>query len=97
MWENRHEEIFFELWSREFRLNPNTFEFVVNLVAGNMTRQDTHFRNAIKINKRVAVAIWRLSTGNSYRTVGIWIREINSREDRKYILFGAIPYRSAIH
>ena len=70
MWENRHEEIFFELWSREFRLNPNTFEFVVNLVAGNMTRQDTHFRNVIKINKRVAVAIWRLSTGNSYRTVG---------------------------
>ena len=34
-----------------------------------MQKQNTTFRNSIKIEKRVAVALWRLSTGNSYRTV----------------------------
>ena len=34
-----------------------------------MTKQKTHLRDTIATEKRVAVAIWRLSTGNSYRTV----------------------------
>ena len=32
-------------------------------------RQNTMLREAIPLEKRVAVAIWRLSTGNSYRVV----------------------------
>ena len=69
MWDNRNDEIFLELWSKEFRVRPQTFEFIVNLVVGSMGKRNTNFRNAIQIQKRVAVAIWRLSTGNSYRTV----------------------------
>ena len=34
-----------------------------------MQKQNTTFRNSIKIEKRVSVALWRLSTGNSYRTI----------------------------
>ena len=35
----------------------------------NLQRLDTCFRKAIKVEKRLAIVIWRLSTGNSYRSV----------------------------
>ena len=69
IWENRHQDIFSELWSKEFRMRPETFDFVVNLVQQNISKNDTNFRVAITPAKRVAIAVWRLSTGNSYRTV----------------------------
>ena len=62
---NRCEEVFNKLWSKEFRLHPQTFELIVNLVEGSTDKRDSNFRNAIKVEERVAVAIWRLSTGNS--------------------------------
>ena len=34
-------------------------------------RQNTILREAITVEKRVAVALWRLATGISYRTVGL--------------------------
>ena len=46
-----------------------TFQIVVDLVINEMEKRDTNYRKAIPIQKRVAIAIWRLSTGNSYRTV----------------------------
>ena len=68
MWENRNYHIFSEFWYKEFRMQPDTFEYIVNLVRPNIEKQNTVFRRAISIEKRIAVAIWRLSTGNSYRT-----------------------------
>ena len=35
-----------------------------------LQKQNTQLRNAIPIEKRVVVAIWRLATGDSYRAVG---------------------------
>ena len=67
MWGLRNDRMFQDLWIKEFRMSAETFEFVVNLVRLNLEKQS--FRNAITVEKRVAVAIWRLSTGNSYRTV----------------------------
>ena len=49
-------------------MKPDTFEYIVGLVSPNMSKKDTTFRKAVTVEKRVAVAIWRLSTGNSYRT-----------------------------
>ena len=69
LWEHKNETVFKELWKCEFRLKVETFQFVVNLVKNDMKRRDTFWRNAIAVKKRVAVAIWRLSTGNSFRTV----------------------------
>ena len=34
-----------------------------------LEKQDTRFREAVPIEKRVAIALWRLPTGNSYRSV----------------------------
>ena len=43
----RNDEIFLELWSKEFGVLPQTFEFIVNLVVGSMGKRNTNFRNAI--------------------------------------------------
>ena len=45
---------------------PSTFDFIVSLVEADMRKEDTYFRS---IQKRVACALWWLSTGNSYRIV----------------------------
>ena len=34
-----------------------------------MEKQNTFFRKAIPMEKRVAVALWRLAIGNTYRSI----------------------------
>ena len=34
MWSNRYEEVFNELWSKEFRLHPQTFEMYSKFSCG---------------------------------------------------------------
>ena len=65
----KDEPIFQELWKNEFRMLPSTSDFIVNLVEADMRKEDTYFRKTISIQKRVACALWRLSTRNSYRVV----------------------------
>ena len=63
LWEHKNETIFEELWKCEFRLKIETFQFAVNPV------KNTFWWNTIAVEKQVAVAIWCLSTGNSFQTV----------------------------
>ena len=69
LWEARYNPIVENLFQKQFRMLPRTFEQVVNLVTEPLIRQDTMFREAVTIHKRVAVAVWRLATGNSYRAI----------------------------
>ena len=69
MWYKRRNLLFQDLWVKEFRMSPNTFEFVVDLVQENIEKHSATFRDVIKVEKRVVVGIWRLATGNSYKTV----------------------------
>lgn len=50
-------------------MSRDTFEHVCGLVGPELVQQDTILRQAISVEKRVAVALWRLATGNSYRTI----------------------------
>ena len=52
-------------------MSRNTFEHICGLVGPELVRQNTILRQAISVEKQVAVALWRLATGNSYRTVGL--------------------------
>ena len=65
---NRYQD---HLWREHFRVSRNTFEHICGLVGPELVRQNTILRQAISVEKRVAVALWRLATGNSYRTVGL--------------------------
>ena len=69
MWRNCHNDIYCELWQKEFRMSPSTFEYIIGLVEQNMGKADTVFRKAVRIEKRVGLGLWRLSTGNSFRTI----------------------------
>ena len=59
------------IWREHFRISRQTFRFVCDLVRPHLARQDTNMRRAIPVEKRVAVALWRLATGNSYRSTGL--------------------------
>ena len=69
MWRNCHNDIYCELWQKEFRMSPSNFEYIIDLVEQNMAKADTVFRKAVPIEKRLGVGLWRLSTGNSFRTI----------------------------
>ena len=58
-------------WKSDFRMRKETFEQVVELVRPYIEREDTVFRTAIPVPKRVAIALWRLATGDSYRATGL--------------------------
>ena len=68
MYEN---PVMFSLWKNDFRVSKETFDYICQLVGPYLSRQNTRFRKAIPVNKRIGIAMWRLGTGNSYRTTGI--------------------------
>ena len=53
-----------QMWKEHFRVSKRTFDFICDLVRPELSRQNTRLRLAIPLEKRVAVAIWRLATGN---------------------------------
>ena len=57
------------LWREHFRVSRDAFEHICGLVGPELVRQNTILRQAISVEERFAVALWRLATGNSYRTV----------------------------
>ena len=50
-------------------MSIETFQHLLDLIDINLQRLDTRFLKAIKVEKRLAIVVWRLSTGNSYRPV----------------------------
>ena len=58
-----------DYWRQEFRFSKGTFMEIIRVVRPYLEKQNTNFRRAIPIEGRVAIAVWRLSTGNSYRSV----------------------------
>ena len=40
-------------------------------MAPDIQREDTNFREAVPVAKRVAASLWKLGTGESYRSVGV--------------------------
>ena len=55
------------LWKRHFRVSrAGTFHYICGI-----QRQNKRFLQAIPLQKRVAIALWRLGSGNSYRSTAI--------------------------
>lgn len=53
-----------------FRVCPDTFEYIVGEVAGAVQAADTRWRKALPAQKVVAIALYRLATGHDYRSIG---------------------------
>jgi len=67
--------VFSALWKNDFCVTKETVDYICQLVGPDLSRQNTRFRRAVALNKCVAIALWRLGTGNSYRTTGITFRQ----------------------
>ena len=66
---NRNDLAIRQQFRADSRMTPDTFSDIVTLVRNRLEKQDTQFCEAVPIEKRVAIALWRLATGNSYRSV----------------------------
>ena len=52
-----------------FRVSRRTFKYICQRLAPVLQRRDTNYCNAIPVDKRVAMAIWRMATNECYRTI----------------------------
>ena len=55
-----------EWWKENFRISRNTLRFIVRLVSPDLAKADTNMRKALSVEKRIAVVLWRLATGDTY-------------------------------
>ena len=60
-------------WKENFRVTRATFKYICQFVGPALRRQDMHMRDAISIEKRVGASLWRLATGECYRSCGLMI------------------------
>ena len=58
-------------WKDNFRVSRATFEYICRLVGTALSRQDTAMRAAVPVEKRVSASLWRLASGDCYRTCGL--------------------------
>ena len=56
-------------WRSHFRMSGSTFNFLIHLLRQRIEKRDTNFKKAVPIKRRIAIALWRLANGNSYRCV----------------------------
>uniref|UniRef100_A0A8C3H6F6 DDE Tnp4 domain-containing protein n=1 Tax=Chrysemys picta bellii TaxID=8478 RepID=A0A8C3H6F6_CHRPI len=56
-------------WLRNFRMRKGTFLELCELLSPALKRNDTWMRAALTVQKRVAIALWKLATPDSYRSV----------------------------
>uniref|UniRef100_A0A1A8DSD4 Uncharacterized protein n=2 Tax=Nothobranchius kadleci TaxID=1051664 RepID=A0A1A8DSD4_NOTKA len=56
-------------WLDKFRMSRETFLYLCDKLRPRLARQDTSFRQALPVEKRVAVALWRLASNIEYRTI----------------------------
>ena len=56
-------------WKEHFRVHKHTFLRLVSLVAPEISKRDTVLRDAISTPKKVAIALWRLVVGGSFRDI----------------------------
>ncbi|XP_078363994.1 uncharacterized protein LOC144648250 [Oculina patagonica] len=59
------------LWKMHFRVTRPTFEALCDLVGGDLQKQHTRMRSPVSVEERVGLALWRLATGDSFKSCGL--------------------------
>ncbi|CAM4688667.1 unnamed protein product [Lepidochelys kempii] len=57
-------------WLQNFRMHKGTFMELCDLLSSALKRMNTKMRAALTVEKQVAIALWKLATPDSYRSVG---------------------------
>ena len=58
-------------WKCQLRISKRTFQAIVDKIGPEISKENTRMRDAVPVPKRVAIALWRLTTGNSYHSCGL--------------------------
>ena len=58
------------LWIANFRMKKSTFYFICEQLSPALKRRHTRFRMSIPVEKRVAICLWHLATGEDLRSLG---------------------------
>ena len=56
-------------WKENLRMSRDTYRMLCDEFRPHIERQTTVFREAISVEARVAITIWRLATNEEYRTI----------------------------
>ena len=56
-------------WIENFKMSHRTFLHLCDQLHQKLFRSETHYRMAIPVKKRVAIALWFLATPEEYRTI----------------------------
>uniref|UniRef100_A0A8C2Y5U8 DDE Tnp4 domain-containing protein n=1 Tax=Coturnix japonica TaxID=93934 RepID=A0A8C2Y5U8_COTJA len=56
-------------WDDNFRVAPETFDFLFSRLRSAIERRDTSMRRAVPPDVRLALTLWRLGAGSEYRAV----------------------------
>lgn len=57
------------LWLENFRISRQSFLFICHGLQDTLKRKDTRFRKAITVEKRIAICLWHLATGEDLRSL----------------------------
>ena len=57
-------------WMENFRMSHDTFIYLCDELRASVERNDTTMRQAISVERRVALTLWFLSTGADCQTIG---------------------------
>lgn len=58
------------LWIANFRMKKSTFYFICEQLSPVLEKQHTRFRMSIPVEKRIAICLWHLATGEDLRSLG---------------------------
>ncbi|XP_065119815.2 uncharacterized protein [Paramisgurnus dabryanus] len=56
-------------WLKNFRMRRGSFRLLCDTLRPWLTRQNTKYREAVPVETRVAICIWRLATNLEYRSI----------------------------
>ena len=66
---NWYNQTLVRYWKEPFRMSKDTFYELLAIVSPHTSCRDMHFHPAIPVEKHVAIALWGLANGPSYRTI----------------------------
>ncbi|KAL2102844.1 hypothetical protein ACEWY4_002012 [Coilia grayii] len=69
-WENTAPNLTEEEWLEKFRVSRDTFRYICATLKPALQRQDTSFRLCLTLEKRIAIALHKLTSTADYKTVG---------------------------
>lgn len=58
-----------DMFMRNFRVSRESFSYICRRLSPVLQRKTTNYRLPMPVNKRIAIALWRLATNNEYRSV----------------------------